>query len=381
MSIRLNKILIAGLYVFFGSYVVLHADGSSQRKPPVQNNIQEFGLEELWELKPLPKIHYSWGFPSEFLDRRNDRLLYEFARLTHSLTVGTSPNKKDSVLSSRIDNAVYTCARINKTDPEIPCTIAFAYSPWHWKFLQRKPITKDHNSSIFTDPTYKIEIDEFVQQMTFLKDRIRASNRKYESDIKISAILLDCERFSPRRKDLNWNKAMAKALDDIHIKAVRLFPGARIEWYMRGMGGYTEASLSKWYSYFTGLEEYIPSLSYSHYVVSDPEFMHQVFLKTCELADSLDVHDVTPWLGLAWGRKRNRILRRVTYEAWDYDAKYSYQTGLELNDLCDNKRPDNYPPFNRAKVVILYTPFDPNISAYGKHFIEYCRGAAHANRQ
>ncbi|MHC4525900.1 MAG: hypothetical protein ACYSU8_10265 [Planctomycetota bacterium] len=132
--------------------------------------------------------------------------------------------------------------------------------------------------------------------MSFLKEQVAARNQKYGSDVKISAILLDCERFSPRKHDLNWNKKMAKALDDIHTEALKLFPGARVEWYMRGMGGYTAASLSKWYSYFTTLEKNIPSLSYSHYVVSDPEFMQQVFRKTCELADSLAVQEVTPWV-------------------------------------------------------------------------------------
>jgi hypothetical protein len=339
-------------------------------------------LENLRQLQPLPKIHYSWGIPGALLDNRNEPLMYELARLSHSLSIGTSPLHNEAVLSSRVDNCVYTCARINKTNPDIPCSIALTYSPWHWKFMPNlgSPIPGEYNHTIFTDRTYRIEIEEFVLRMTFLKQQVDKCNQKYGTDVKISAILLDCERFSPRKNDTFWNQGMAKALDDIHIEAANLFPDARIEWYSRGMGGYTIASLSEWYSYFTRQEKYIPTLSYAHHVVPDFEFMRQTLIKTCQLGDSLGIEDVTPWLGLAWGRKR-LVSGEVIFEAWDYDMKYSYQAGQELNDFCKGVRAATYPPYNRVKAVILYTPFDSNIPAFGKHFVDYCKGAAQANSQ
>ncbi len=338
-------------------------------------------VQELRELEPLPKVHYAWGLPSSFLNNREHDLRQEYARITHSLTTNGAARAIHGRARAvnRIDNLVYACAKINRTDPEIPVSIAVSYSPWHRKFMPDVRHVNDLDISIFQDPSYQEEIDEFISQMTFTKQQIAASNRKYGSNVKVSALLMNAERFSPRRHDPDWNKAMARALDDIHKEAIKLFPDARIEWYSRGMGGYTIESLSKWYSYFTGKETYIPTLSYTHYGVPDPDFMQERFLQTCELADTLDVKEVTPWLGLAWGRKRDPN-GRVWFDAWDYDVKYSYYAGKKLNELGKTERPEDYPPYHRVGVVVIYTPFASNIPEFGKHFIEYCKGAAAANR-
>ena len=380
-NLIIQKILIILLYALFGISAVTQAAGQRQDLPTTSNDNPTLILEELRALPPLPKVHYSWGFPVEFFDEKHGSLAYEFVRISHSISVNASPNQNQLRFKSRLDNAVYTCARINKTEPNIPCSIAICYSPWHYRFVMGAKLTdRKYDHHIFLDSTYQTEINEFIRQMTFVKERVNASNHHYGSNVKVSAVLLNGERFSPRKKDPDWNKAVAKALDDIHAEALKVFPDARIEWYLRGKSGHYVGKLSKWYSYFTGLEKYIPSLSYTNYVVPNTELTTEIFLKTCELGDSLGVQDITPWIGLAWGRQRN-ILGKLEYKAWDYDVKFSYQAGVELNDFCKGLRPETYPPYDRVKVVILYTPFADDIPAFGEHFIEYCKGAVQANRQ
>ena len=74
---------------------------------------------KLLKLKPLRKVHYSWKIESGgLLDKGNSQLLYEYARITHALSVCG-----ESVTEEQIDKCVYNCARVNKTKPKIPCSI------------------------------------------------------------------------------------------------------------------------------------------------------------------------------------------------------------------------------------------------------------------
>jgi hypothetical protein len=323
----------------------------------------------LSQLPPLPKIHYSWGLRPKFLNDRESNDLYELARLTHSLCVAG-----EWVASSQIDNCVYTCDRVNKTNPEIPCSIGINYSPWHYKFMPElglsKPIPGNYDFTIFKNPTYDAEIKQFVLQMTSIKQLISRSNQKYDTDVKISAILLDCERFSRRENDTQWNEGMREALDAIHREAAKLFPDARIEWYDRGMTS-TDGIIFRQSGYCTN-KEIMSSRSCSLYIVPEMEVMRGIFRKTCELADSLKVQEVTPYVALASGYKRDSLQKPWVWKDWDYDVTYSYQTGRELNGTDA--------PYNRAAVIVFYPdPFNPSYPAWGKHFVEYCKGAAQAN--
>lgn len=323
-------------------------------------------LSKLRELKPLPKVHYSWRLENEFLDDRNNKLMYELARLTHSLCVAG-----EWVTSSQIDNCVYTCARINKTEPKIQCSIGIVYSPWHRKFMPKlelgKHISENQTSAIFDHPTYDAEIENFSRRSALIKHWVKMSNKKYGTDVKISAVLLDTERFYRREKDEKWNEMMRKALDAIHLKAVELFSNARIEWYGRGITG-NGTSFSKTL-YFTG-KEIMPTLSCSLYTLPDMKRMMATFQKTYELADSLEIKEVTPWVALASGYKPDLIKKLKWTFNWDYDPVYSYQMGANLNN------PEKNVSFNHANVIVFFpAPFNRNSSSWGKHLIAYVRGA------
>ena len=235
---------------------------------------------KLMLLKPLPKIHYCWP-DVNLLETRDSRRLYELARITHSLCVsGEWCNKK------QVDNCVYTCARLNKTNPAVKASLGVNFSPFHDRFGKDLPPTD-------RGPTYLEELKYFEERSRLINKWLAESNQKYGSDIKITAVTLDCERFVVKANDELWNEGICQALDAIHIKTASLFPGARIEWYDRGINRVERGNGWDKSSSWTG-REIKTSLSYSAYSVPEIGDMRELFRRTCKLADEMNVSDVTP---------------------------------------------------------------------------------------
>jgi hypothetical protein len=309
---------------------------------------------KLVELSPLPKIHYSWGLNLKLLEDANSRQLYQLARITHSLCVAG-----EWVEQQHIDTAVYICARVNKTNPAIPSSIGINYSPWHRKFGKDLPPTD-------RGPTYKAELDYFAERINLIKKWVDISNQKYGTDVRISALLLDEERFYIRPGDEKWNEALREALDAIQLEAQSLLPDTWIEWYGRGItrpDGVTWMSTGLW----TGREIKSP-MSCSLYMVPEEEAMRQTYKKTCALADKYGIKEVTPYVALGSGYRRGIIKKLYWEDNWDFDPNLSYRIGNDLNSTRL--------PFDRTKIIIFYPdPFNEKTPHWGKHFIAYVRGA------
>ena len=318
---------------------------------------------KLVELKPLPKVHYSWGIRGETLDLYGSRLLYEVARITHSLSVAG-----EWVSESQIDNCVYTCARVNKLGPSILCTIGVNFSPWHRKFGKDLPPTD-------RGPTYYAELSYFESRMSSIRTWVAKANDKYGSHVKVSAVLLDCERFDEKPGDSRWNDAMREALDAIHLEAKKVFPEARIEWYGRGAGYTTDAIQWRKSPYFTG-REIKPSLSCSLYYVPEEDRTRRLFQETVKIADQMGVSDITPWVALACGYRRGYPKPFYWDDDWDYDLAISQRIGADLNSSVSTDSGEKKDEYGRVKIVVFYPePFSPQTPAWGKHFVAYVRGA------
>ncbi len=318
-------------------------------------------FEKIGKLEPLPKVHYSWGMWEQFKNY-DERFFYQIARVTHSLCV-----KGEWATYDQIEKCVYACARVNKANPKIPSTIGINYSPWHRKFKKDLPPTS-------RDISYYEEIEDFEVRLRLMRDLVEKYNKKYLSDVKVGAVLLDCERLFIKEGDENWNEAMRDALDTIHKKATQIYPDARIEWYGRGMTRGDGVTFSKT-GYFTG-KEIMPSLSCSLYTLPEMEGMRQTFKKTCELADSYNIKEVIPWVALASGSRHGLVKKLYWTDDWDYDLIYSYMMGTELNVPWYAAQKDKYPEYDRAKVIVFFPdPFNRPSPAWGKHFIAYVRGA------
>ncbi len=320
---------------------------------------------ELFELAALPKPHYYWPPAANLLEDKNSRRMYELVRITRTFCVaGEWTNDR------QMDNAVYTCARLNKTNPLIRASVGVNFQPWHRRFGKDLPPTD-------RGPTFLKEIQYFEERAMFVRDAISRYNQVYRSDVAVGAVLLDSERFKTKAGDDQWNRGMREALDAIHRKAEEVFSGAVIIWYGRGMIQHPRTNTWRQTSYWTGKEIKAP-LTCSLYNISEIERMREVFQKTVELADRKLIPDVIPYVALASGYKRTLTGHEWLFD-WPYDPRHSFQMGAELNVPFYSRDPHNYAAYDRARIVVFYPrPFDTRTPDWGRHFVAYVKGAATA---
>ncbi len=316
---------------------------------------------KLRQLKPLPKVHYSWGLGT-LINDPNSKLLYELARITHSIGITGA-----YVSEEQIVNAVYVCARVDRTNPEIPASIAINLSPFHYKF-EKNLGPADRGAS------FQEELNFLVTRLMLIKSWVGKANAKYSSDVRVTAILFDSERFVRSKTDEKWNSAICDAFETVQQAAVRIFPSARIEWFAQGV----EAAWGKdgWGEtpFFVHCKMF-RALSCIFYTLPEIERMRETFRRTCKLADELGIEEVTPWVALGSGLRRN--FNGQNWDSnWDYDLIYSWEFGAELNSKWYSEHPKRFAPFDRARIVAFYPcPFDSRSPNWGKHFIAFVRGA------
>lgn len=312
-------------------------------------------------LRPLPKVHYSVGLRNN-ISQKGDVFLYQISRITHAVCFSA-----EWVTETEIANGVYACSNVNKDNPEILSRIGLNFSPWHRKFGKDLPPTN-------RGPSYYAELDFFRDRMQKANQWVNRANEKYDSNIKVGAVLLDCERFCEKANDKEWNEGMREAVDAIHMIAKEIFPDARIEWYGRSMVKQGDVRWEK-SPYFTG-KEILTTFSCSFYSLPEIETMREKYRKTVSMADEYNIEDVTVYIALAAGFRRG-IKKSVYWDNdWDYDLIYSYMAGAELNVPWYARHIDAYAPYDRCKIIVFYPPpFHKDTPEWGKHFIAYVRGA------
>jgi len=337
-------------------------------------------VEWLKELKPLQKVHYSWHMPSELLKSPNDPRLYHYARLTHAISL-----RGEAIEQWQVNNAVRVCRKVNRSKPDIPCTLAINYSPWHRKFGDNLPAT-DFGKS------YLEEIDAYKDMLGSMQTALDIANQIHNTDIELSAILLDSERFHvmQKRNDLNikitkrhglvvnvdeWNRSITQKHKEIFNISRAYFPNARIEQYERG-GWKRAASSSGWMrSQWYTLDEPGETYSVSLYRILEIGITRETFARTVESAIKENIEEVTPYVALGAGQRR-KVDKFHSWEPWDFDVFYSWQLGAELNIPWYGDRSERYAPWNFAKVIIFFpSPFAKRYPAWPKHFVAYVRGA------
>lgn len=343
-----------------GTSSIIGTNTSEQpESPEVVPDDSQTILSELRMLQPLPKVHYYWPLdPKILLDVENLRL-YQIARITQSVCF-----RGEKATSEIVRSAVYLSAKVNKTEPSIPCSIGVNFGPWHSWYPGLFPATLPPT---YRGNEYKAELALFTSRLNKIKNWVSENNQMYGSSIEVGAILLDVERFEVKKDDPVWNDAIRELLDVTQETVANVFPDARIEWYGRGI---------RWdliTPYWTQKEKYIDSLSCSFYFLPKAEDTERTFKKTCKLADELGVWPVTPWVALASGYQYGAGVKLHWVPNWPYNPTYAYETGCKLNSLSD-------PWYKRAEIIVFYPePFNPEATSWGRHFIEYCKGAAKAN--
>ena len=317
----------------------------------------------LQPLKPLQKVHYSFPLPPRLLEDPRNLLLYEYVRITHAACV-----RGESATARQVGVATAVCQAVNAAGPPIPASLAVNYSPWHRKFDRTSSPTR-------RGPSHQAEVSTFRNHLSAIRGWLGEANRRHQDRVRISAILLDSERFRIRKDDQVWNAALTAKYDAIYDVARGTFPDARVEWYGRGIrrGPYTTGWAD--HRHFT-FQEKGDAFSCSLYRVPELGYTRETFKRTVELAKAHGCPEVTPWVALAAGYRRKVDKYHEWEFDWDYDPVYSHLLGREINQSWYGRHPDRFAPWDAAKVVAFYPqPFDPRTPAWGKHFVAYVRGA------
>ncbi len=314
------------------------------------------------ELKPLAKVHYSWPLPFKSI---SDGVLFEYVRLTHAVSLSGEYSQQDQV-----NRAVEVCHRVNATRPKVRASIGVNYSVWHRRFGKDLPPTD-------TGPTHQAELDYLRTRMKAMRDGVAAANQKHKSDIRVTAILFDSERFHVKPDDAKWNAAITQKYNAAYDIVREFFPKARIEWYARG-AIQPGASATGWSqaSYFA-LDEKGQAFGCSLYQVPEIGYTRDIFRRTAQNAAKHGSDEVTPWIALASGYRRQTDKYHEFSLNWEYDLIYSWQLGRELNNSWFGvpERAERFAPWNKAKIAIFYPEPFGRSKYWGQHFVAYVRGA------
>ncbi len=315
------------------------------------------------QLKPLPKVHYSWPIS---LSKDRDKLLYQYVRLTHAVSL-----RGESATPANVDQAVDLCNRVNQTNPKQPASLGINFSVWHHRFGKGLPPTD-------FGPSHKAELDYLRKRMKAIRVSVASANIRNRADVKVTAILFDCERFVTRSNDEVWNAAITRKFNEAYDLVKGIFPAARIEWYARGGISRSAAETGWSQARFATLDEKGVAFGSSLYFVPEYEGTRKAFRLTAKNAAKHGCDQVTPWIALASGYRRQTDKFHSWTGNWNYDLIYSWTLGREINNPWYSKatRIDRFAPWNKAKIAVFYpAPFNRDAPHWGQHFVAYVRGA------
>jgi len=312
-------------------------------------------LAWLRELKPLPKVHYSWALPDSVLAQPDERV-YEYVRISRAACV-----QAEYATQAQIETCVRLCHPVG-------ATIGLNLKPYHNIFDAKRPPTANGDA----------ERDLLHNSLVSCKGWLVRANERQSAATQVTAIMLDSEVFYVKADNPAWNQAITDQYDAVYDLCKEVFPDARVEWYERGIEASqneTGWSATAWNTF----DNKADSFSCDVYRVPEITEMRETFRRTYDMAISIPDHpqprEVTPWIGLGAGYQRDFDFQHWV-ENWDYPTIYTWMLGAEINNAWYGDRPKRYAPWNAAKVCVFYPPpFDPRSPAWVKHFVAYCRGA------
>ena len=326
-------------------------------------------LAWLQELEPLPKVHYCWSLREEDYKYELDPLIPEYIRLCHAASLCL-----ECVRPQDVAGMVELCDQINRGGAEIPARLAFVYSPYHGILPEDVPPT-------YAGPEVEAATSEFRTLLEGARDALDSANVAQGADVFVGAIIVDTELWYAADEDQpdreEWNAALDAKYDAIYDIAKDVFPEAVVEWYARGQITRGDATSGYYASDRFTLNEQGDTFAVSLYRVPEPEEMRTCFSLTLESAQLHGVDNVTAWVALAAGYRRQTdyVDHNYWYLDWDYEVYYSWQMGAELNDPYFAARPERFAAWDHADVVVFYPEAFGRTPHWAKHFVAYVRGA------
>lgn len=313
-------------------------------------------LAWLQALDPLPKVHITWPLQRADMQGIDDELLFEYARITHSLSINAE--YADQEYMRKI---VATCQRVNEMNPERPCTLSALMRPWMRLFPVDAPVT-------YRGPEHFAEIQFAVDQLENTKAHLAKANQDLGASVELTCIFLDVERFFVRAEDEpdaeGWNTALDEKYDVIYDVIKAALPDVRVEWYGRAISGL-----------FT-FREKGDSFSVPLYHVNERDTTRRIYWRAYREAVLHNVSEVTPWVALGTAYQRLPDGEKVWSFENIYDVSISWQLGAEINDPWYGDRANQFAPYHAATHIIFWPhAFDDRVPDWGRHFVAYVRGA------
>lgn len=325
-------------------------------------------LALLRELKPLQKVHYSFPVPDRWLESPEHSIAREYVRITHAISF-----RGEAVTGAQVDVAVAICAAVNAEKPNPQASIGINYSPWHRQFGKDLPPTDN-------GPTAQAELGDQRERMANMRAWIDASNRRLKSDVRVTALLFDCERFQVKSAGqpgaAEWNAAIREKLTESVRIGKAAFPGASVVWY--GQGAVQLCNRDDGWCEDAYMPVDVPGDAFCVSLYRVPELgdVREEFRRTVEHARRCGKDAVVPWvaLGCGWRRAVDGPAWAWTFD-WDYELVYSWSLGREINMPWYAQHSQRFAPWDAAKFVVFYpNPFDVRVPAGPRHFVAYVRG-------
>jgi hypothetical protein len=316
-------------------------------------------LAQLKDLKPLPKVHWSWSLPDFALNQPDERV-YEVVRV-----MGSACLQGEYATPQHVATCVKLCHPVGGR-------IGINLKPYH-------NTVPDSSSPLIEYPD---ELSLLHKALVNVRTWLSEANAEYDhgGDVAVGAILLDSERFYRAENVAGadaWNAAIRAKYDTVYDLCKSIFPSTRVIWYEWGVEAApskTGWQLAPWYV----PEAKTDALSCDLYSPCELHRMRETFTKTVEEANWRSISFVVPYLSLASGYQRGQKEFQTWNSDWKYGKEYAYQLGQEINVPWFSwpEQVQRFAPWHRADAAVFYPPpFDPRVPSWLDYFVAYCYGA------
>jgi hypothetical protein len=329
-------------------------------------------LAQLKELKPLPKVAYSWSLPDNVLSQPDERH-YEYVRISRAACL-----QAEYATQAQIETCVHLCQPSG-------ASIGLNLKPFHnvWP-ADLPPTDMDSRSELGGTPYHEAELavlrDALIKCRTVIMKNLQYSFAAIlgdmSSNVQVTAIMLDSEVFYVKPDDPAWNAAITAKYDAVYDLCKEIFPAAKVIWYEWGWEAApskTGWQLAPWYSPGAKAD----ALSCDLYTPCELHRMRETFTRTVDEAKRRYIKSVVPYIALASGYQRAVTEFQTWNSNWLYGREYAYELGREIN-VPWFSWPDQqirFAPWNFADCVVFYPPpWDSRTPGWLDYFQAYCFG-------
>ena len=162
------------------------------------------------------------------------------------------------------------------------------------------------------------EMTMYTSRLAQTRAWINTANQRLGSNVSVTAVLLDAERWTVKHDNASWNAAVTRKHTLMYNATTMVFPSAVLEWYDRG--GYMYDGMGTGFmapSPYFALDEPGATFSTSLYGLGQVGYTRAQYAQTVALTANHSVTTVTPWVALGCGMA-------PTFQLQGFSMNYSY---------------------------------------------------------